>query len=148
MPKGTKKKKKGSKKKKTTTANPDEDAPKIINDKPEYRHPLRSAPIAKLTIELCAPNHQMKEFKLEVPTSTRLYMIQRKICEQYGGSISGITICVHQYDESQVHTDPTLTLADIGIQTDGEYQVYYDFKVNSSPLLNSALTYKVGDEKV
>ena len=75
-------------------------------------------------------------------------MLQQKICQQYGGSVSGIKICVHQYDETQAFTDPSLTLADIGIQSEGPHMVYYDFKVNSSPLLSSAFNYKVGDDKL
>ena len=85
--------------------------------------------------------------KWEAPTSTRLYMLQREIAKLYGGSVDDIRICVGTYAEDQAYTDPNLTLKDIGIATDGLYTVYYDFKVKSSPLLNSALTYKIYEEK-
>ena len=74
-------------------------------------------------------------------------MLQKKISDLYGGSISDIKICISNYSEDQAFTDPSLTLADIGIMTEGPYMVYYDFKVQSSPLLNSAFTYKIGDDK-
>ena len=67
--------------------------------------------------------------KWEAPTSTRLYMLQRKIADLYGGSISDIKICISSYVEDQAYTDPNLTLAEIGIMSEGPYSVYYDFKV-------------------
>ena len=143
-----KKKKSKGKKKRTTSAKDDEERPKVIQDKPEYEHPLRSAPRATMSIQLAfPPTNLMTIDKWEAPTSTRLYMLQREIAKLYGGSVDDIRICVGTYAEDQAYTDPNLTLKDIGIATDGMYTVYYDFKVKSSPLLNSALTYKIYEEK-
>ena len=49
MPKG-KKKSKGKKKKRTTSAKNEDERPKIMTEKVEYLHPLRSAPRAVMNI--------------------------------------------------------------------------------------------------
>ena len=99
MAKGKKKGKK-SKKKRTTSAKNEDEKPKIMTEKVEYLHPLRSAPRAVMNIQLAAPQTGLKNIeKWEAPTSTRLYMLQQKISDLYGGSVSDIKICISNYSE-------------------------------------------------
>ena len=143
-----KKKKKGKKKgKKSADKDPDaEDKPKYINEPPPYIDPVKDAQIAKLKLCLSTPPHQFLNVMWEPPVSTRLYMLFRKIKQLHGGSISDIRVTVHQYVDDQAYTDPSLTLRDIGICTEGEYPIYYDFKVSSAPLLNTPMDYKCLEE--
>ena len=138
-----KKKKKGKKKKKSDKdKDPDEEKPKYINEPPPYIDPVKDAQVAKLKLCLSTPPHQFLHTIWEAPVSTRLYMLFRKIKQLHGGSISDIRVTVHQYVDDQAYTDPSLTLRDIGICTEGEYPIYYDFKVSSAPLLNTPMDYK------
>ena len=142
------KKKKGKKKKKSSTKDdkPADDQPKVQNLAPVFIHPIRDAPIAKIQVQLANPNHGLFKMDLKMKTSSRLYSLQQKIKELHGGSIDNIRICLARYVDDQAITDPTLTLKDIGIATDGVFTVYYDFGVIPQPLLTTPLNTRYIDE--
>ena len=90
-----KKKKKGKKKKSSSAAEkkPDDDKPKIESNKPDYVHPIRDAPMAELNLKMAAPLGSFQQIdKWRVPCSTRLYMIQKKIVDLFGGSVSDVRL--------------------------------------------------------
>ena len=138
-----KKKKKGKKKKSSAADKPKDDQPKAVNEPPPYRDPIRDAPVATITVQLANPNHGLLNEKIYLQVSNRLYTLQQKIKELHGGSIENIRICLARYVDDQAYTDPGLTLKDIGIATEGEFTVLYDFGVQPRPLLTTPLNYKV-----
>ena len=142
------KKKKGKKKKKSSTKEdkPADDQPKVQNLAPVFIHPIRDAPIATLAVHLANPNSGLFKMDIKMKTSSRLYSLQQKIKELHGGSIDNIRICLARYVDDQAITDPTLTLKDIGIATDGTFTVYYDFGVIPQPLLTTPLNTRYIDE--
>ena len=79
--------------------------------------------------------------------SQRLYSLQQQIKKLHGGSIDDIRICLARYVDDQAHTDPNLTLKDIGIATEGPFTVYYDYGVVPRPLLKTPLNYKLLDDE-
>ena len=137
-----KKGKKKAKKKDKADKGDEEEKPKYINEPPPYIDPVKDAQVAKLILHLATPPISFLRTTWEAPVSTRLYMLFRKIRQIHGGSISDIRVTVHQYVDDQAYTDPSLTLRDIGICTEGEHPIYYDFKVSSAPLLNTPMDYK------
>ena len=147
MPAKKKKGKKKGKKKDKADKGDEEEKPKYINEPPPYIDPVKDAQVATLKLCLATPPiNFLKNNIVEMPVSTRLYMLFRKIRELHGGSISDIRVTVHQYVDDQAYTDPSLTLRDIGICTEGEHPIYYDFKVSSAPLLNTPMDYKCLEE--
>lgn len=60
----------------------------------------------------------------------------------HGGAIEGIRICIGRYIDDQAYTDPRLRLKDIGISTDGEFNIYYDYGVIPRPLLTTPINEK------
>ena len=77
----------------------------------------------------------------------KLYSLQQKIKELHGGSIENIRICLARYIDGQAHTDPRLTLRDIGMATEGPFTIFYDYSVVPRPLLTTPLTSKDDAER-
>ena len=77
----------------------------------------------------------------------KLYSLQQKIKELHGGSIENIRICLARYIDDQAHTDPRLTLRDIGMATEGPFTIFYDYSVVPRPLLTTPLTSKDDAER-
>ena len=122
---------------------PDAEKPKYINEPPPFIDPKKDAPVAKLRLVLAVPPHTFLNANWEAPVSTRLSMLFRKIVSLHGGSIENVRVCVQQYVDDQAYTDPSLTLRDIGICTENDYSIYYDYTVKQRPLLNTPMNYKV-----
>ena len=119
------KKKKVKKKKKKATG---EDFPKIVNEIPTYIDPVKDAPVVKLKFLPSIPSTgyyhgffpRFRTFNSnaiwDIPVSTTLNMVFRRIKEIHGGSIEGIRVSLYQYpDKDEAFTNPSLTLRDIGI---------------------------------
>ena len=143
------KKKKGKKKKKSKgSAGPKDDVPPEKNLPPPFRDPVIDAPIAKITVNLANPNHGMFRHEVNMKVSKRLYSLMQEIKKLHGGSIENIRICLSRYVDDQAHTDPNLTLKDIGIATEGPFHVYYDYGVIPRPLLTTPLNNRVLEESM
>ena len=136
--KGSKKKKKGAAVKKVVDENPDP-----ASERPEYKCPINDAPIATIKVKLATPFNPFLESEVKMRVSWKLHYLQQKIKALHGGSIGNIKICFHSYDANNAHTDPSLSLRDIGIATEGPFNCYYDFPVVPRPLLTTPLNYSL-----
>ena len=136
-------KKKSKKSKKTDDEPKDDDAPKEVNEKPIFRHPIKDAPIATIKVQLANPLTSMIVGDFKMRTSMKLYSLQQKIKELHGGSIENIRVGLSGYIDDQAYTDPTMTLRDMGMATEGPFNLFYDFDVKPRPLLKTPLNYKI-----
>ena len=142
------KKKKGSKKKKKSSAaaeKPVDEGPKTENEPPAFRDPVFEAPVATIIVQLANPPNGMFREELQMRVSNRLYMLQEEIKRMHGGSINNIRICLAQYVDDQAYTDPMLTLREIGMATEGPFNVFYDYGVTPKPILTTPFNYKIID---
>ena len=104
MPKAKKTKGKGKKSKKSSKAagKKDPNEKKSIYDIPDYIDPIEFTPKVVLSIRLASPISDIHYFKLEdVPITTRIEEIRKKIVEKHQGAIDNITICLNRYDASE-----------------------------------------------
>ena len=100
-----------------------------------------------MQVHLANPLHGLFKMELKMRVSRRLYSLQQEIKRLHGGSIEGIKICLARYIDDQAHTDPNLTLREIGMATEGPFTVYYDYGVVPKPILTTPLNYKILDEE-
>lgn len=85
-------------------------------------------------------------FTLEVPITTRLEEIKKKIVERHHGAIgdplgtdgesNSVSICLNRYDPNET-VDLDKRLCDVGITTAGECRLFYEYIPISHPLLSS-----------
>ena len=97
MPKVKKKGKKGAKKgtkksKKKVVKKKDVGEKKSIYNIPEFFDPKIYTPMVELNIRLATPMSDLFNFTLEVPTTTRLEEIKRKIVQKHHGAIDNVII--------------------------------------------------------
>ena len=139
MAKVKKSKGKGKKSKKGTKAGTKKKDPsekKSIYDIPDYIDPIEFTPKVVLNIRLASPLSDIHNFKLEdVPITTRLEEIKRKIVDRHHGAIDNVTIWLNRYDANEA-VDLNLRLWDVGITTAGECRVFYEYVPISYPLLS------------
>ena len=138
MPKAKKTKGKGKKSKKSskTAGKKDPNEKKSIYDIPDYIDPIEFTPKVVLSIRLASPISDIHYFKLEdVPITTRIEEIRKKIVEKHQGAIDNITICLNRYDASEA-VEMNKRLWDVGITTAGECRVFYEYVPISYPLLS------------
>ena len=64
-------------------------------------------------------------------------VIEMIIDHNHDGSIEDVFVCQGSFDKEQL--DPNKTLEEVGINTDGNYTLIYDFKPFSDPLLTTSL---------
>ena len=58
------------------------------------------------------------------------------IIDRHGGSVDNITICLGSFDKDSI-LDHKKTLKEQGVNTDGDYNIIYEFKAFSHPLLTT-----------
>ena len=105
MPKAKKKGKKGKgtkgKKAKKVTKKKDPADKKSIYDIPEFVDPKLYTPKVELNIRLATPMSDLFNFTLEVPITTRLEEIKRKIVQKHHGAIDNVIICLNRFEASE-----------------------------------------------
>mmetsp|Transcript_10128 Transcript_10128/g.11548 ORF Transcript_10128/g.11548 Transcript_10128/m.11548 type:complete len:96 (-) Transcript_10128:146-433(-) len=92
LKKKVKKSKKGTKKTKKIIKKKDPGDKKSIYDIPEFVDPKLYTPKVDLNIRLATPMSDLFNFKLEVPITTRLEEIKRKIVLKHHGAIDNVVI--------------------------------------------------------
>ena len=128
--KGKKKGKKGAKKGKKKEVI----EKKNMFDIPPYVDPEISTPIIKLKIMLVTPMTEPLSFEMEVPITTRIEYIKRKIIEKHHGAISNLTICLENFSKENA-VDHSKTLEELNHRAESEVNLYYDYEPISYPLL-------------
>jgi len=63
--------------------------------------PKLYTPKVELNIRLATPMSELFNFKLEVPITTRLEEIKRKIVEKHHGAIDNVVICLNRFEASE-----------------------------------------------
>ena len=101
---------------------------------PPFVDPKVATPMVKLNIRLAAPVVEPLKFQLEVPITTRIEYIKRKIIEQHHGAISNLKICLETFSPENC-VDHDKTLEELNHRSEGDINVYYDFEPISYPLL-------------
>ncbi|CAI2380588.1 unnamed protein product [Moneuplotes crassus] len=139
MPKVKKKGKKGTKKgtkksKKKVIKKKEVGEKKSIYNIPEFFDPKIYTPMVELNIRLATPMSDLFNFTLEVPTTTRLEEIKRKIVQKHHGAIDNVIICLNRFEAGEA-VDLNKRLCDVGITTAGECKLFYEYKPISHPLL-------------
>ena len=128
---------KKSKKSTKTAGKKDPNEKKSIYDIPDYIDPIEFTPKVVLNIRLASPLSDIHNFTLEdVPITTRLEEIKRKIVDRHHGAIDNVTICLNRYDANEA-VDLSKRLWDVGITTAGECRVFYEYIPISYPLLSN-----------
>jgi hypothetical protein len=112
-----KKAKKGKKKKKAAAR---EENPDDAFDVPEFVDPRKFVTLEIILAEPAfAPSmKEFTDFTMEVPDTTKVDWIRRKIIEHHGGAISNVDVHYNAYDENENSTtllDNTKRLKDCAI---------------------------------
>ena len=134
-----KKKKAGKKKKKSSLKK--QDSGEEAFQPPEFVDPRKFVTLEIMLAEPAfAPSmKEFTDFTLEVPDTTKVDWVRRKIIEHHGGAISGVRICYNVMTPESA-LDPTKKLKDCAIQNDQtSHRLFYDFDPISHPLLTSAI---------
>ena len=69
--------------------------------------------------------------------TTRVEEIKQMIIKKHEGSVQDIVICLGTFDKDS-HLDPKMRLCDQGVNTEGDYNLIYDFVPINHPLLTTA----------
>ena len=69
--------------------------------------------------------------------TARVEEIKQMIIKKHEGSVKDIVICLGTFDKDS-HLDPKMRLCDQGVNTEGDYNLIYDFVPINHPLLTTA----------
>ena len=58
------------------------------------------------------------------------------IIDRHGGSVSALTLSLGSFEKDSF-LDPKKTLKEQGVNTDGDYNIIYDFRAETHPLLTT-----------
>ena len=128
----TKKKSKGKKGKKGKLK---EYLPNLY-DVPQVPDAPRTAiPNVRINLKLVNPINYPMEFQITVPVSIKMMAISDRIVDMHGGAANNLTMCLHKFRPENA-VCMTSSLTDLGINQEGDLNIYYDFKPVSHPLLS------------
>ena len=106
------KKKKGKKSKKGKSKKKVVEEKKNLYEIPPFVDPKTCTPMVTLNIRLAAPYTEPLKFTMEVPITTRIDYIKRKIIEKHHGAISNLTICLETFSKENA-VDHSKTLEEL-----------------------------------